>query len=77
MIILIFRLYLPPLIFRKPARLLPRKSNKYIFYLCSIANNTTLLMLVKTFGSAIYGIDAIIITIEVNVSQGSKFFLVG
>jgi magnesium chelatase family protein len=34
-------------------------------------------MLVKTFGSAIYGIDAIIITIEVNVSQGSKFFLVG
>ncbi len=34
-------------------------------------------MLVKTFGSAIYGIDAIIITIEVNVGQGSKFFLVG
>lgn len=34
-------------------------------------------MLVKTYGSAIYGIDAIIITIEVNVGQGSKFFLVG
>ncbi len=34
-------------------------------------------MLVKTYGSAIYGIDAMIITIEVNVGQGSKFFLVG
>ncbi len=34
-------------------------------------------MLVKTYGSAIYGIDAILITIEVNVGQGSKFFLVG
>jgi magnesium chelatase family protein len=34
-------------------------------------------MFVKTFGSAIHGIDAIIITIEVNISQGSKFHLVG
>ena len=34
-------------------------------------------MLVKTYGSAIQGIDAIIITIEVNISKGSKFFLVG
>ncbi|MBN1187214.1 MAG: YifB family Mg chelatase-like AAA ATPase [Bacteroidales bacterium] len=34
-------------------------------------------MLVKTFGSAVYGIDAEIITIEVNAIQGSKFFLVG
>lgn len=34
-------------------------------------------MLVKTYGSAVFGIDAEIITIEVNVSQGSKFFLVG
>ena len=34
-------------------------------------------MLVKTFGCAIHGIDAIIITIEVNISQGSKFHLVG
>ncbi len=34
-------------------------------------------MLVKTFGSAIHGIDAIIITIEVNISQGKKFYLVG
>lgn len=34
-------------------------------------------MLVKTFGSAIHGIDAILITIEVNISSGIKFFLVG
>lgn len=34
-------------------------------------------MLVKTFGSAVFGIDAEIITIEVNATQGSKFFLVG
>lgn len=34
-------------------------------------------MLVKTYGSAIHGIDAITITIEVNVSKGSKFYLVG
>jgi len=34
-------------------------------------------MLVKTFGSAIHGIDALLITIEVNISQGSKFYLVG
>jgi magnesium chelatase family protein len=34
-------------------------------------------MLVKTFGSAVYGINATTITVEVNVGQGSKFFLVG
>jgi magnesium chelatase family protein len=34
-------------------------------------------MLVKTYGSAIHGIDAILITIEVNVSQGKKFYMVG
>ena len=34
-------------------------------------------MLVKTYGSAVFGIDAELITIEVNVCQGSKFFLVG
>ena len=33
-------------------------------------------MLVKTIGSAVFGIDATI-TIEVNVSPGIKFFLVG
>jgi len=34
-------------------------------------------MLSKTFGSAVYGIDATTITVEVNVLQGTKFFLVG
>ncbi len=34
-------------------------------------------MLVKTFGSAVYGINATTITIEVNISQGINFFLVG
>ena len=34
-------------------------------------------MLSKTFGSAVYGIDATTITVEVNVLQGLKFFVVG
>ncbi|MFA5046758.1 MAG: YifB family Mg chelatase-like AAA ATPase [Paludibacter sp.] len=34
-------------------------------------------MLVKTFGAAVQGINATIVTIEVNVSQGIRFFLVG
>lgn len=34
-------------------------------------------MLVKTYGSAVYGIKATTITIEVNVSQGINFILVG
>ncbi len=34
-------------------------------------------MLVKTFASAVFGIDAAIITVEVNVSKGINFFLVG
>jgi magnesium chelatase family protein len=34
-------------------------------------------MLVKTFGSAVYGIKATTVTIEVNVSKGINFFLVG
>ncbi|MBP8960144.1 MAG: YifB family Mg chelatase-like AAA ATPase [Bacteroidales bacterium] len=34
-------------------------------------------MLVKTFASAVTGIDAFTITIEVNVSRGVRFFLVG
>lgn len=34
-------------------------------------------MLVKTYGSAVYGIKATTITIEVNVSQGINFFIVG
>ncbi len=34
-------------------------------------------MLVKTFGSAVYGVNAINITVEVNMSGGQKFFMVG
>lgn len=34
-------------------------------------------MLVKTFGSAVFGIEAITITVEVNIVAGTKFFIVG
>ncbi|MBX3256975.1 MAG: YifB family Mg chelatase-like AAA ATPase [Chitinophagaceae bacterium] len=34
-------------------------------------------MLVKTYGSAVYGVEALTITIEVNVTGGQKFFMVG
>jgi len=34
-------------------------------------------MLVKTFGSAVYGVNATTITVEVNIGQGIQFFLVG
>jgi len=34
-------------------------------------------MLAKVYGSAVYGVDANVITIEVNVSQGIKFYMVG
>ncbi|GAO29157.1 YifB family Mg chelatase-like AAA ATPase [Geofilum rubicundum] len=34
-------------------------------------------MLVKTFGAALTGIDAILITIEVDISRGIRFFMVG
>ncbi len=34
-------------------------------------------MLVKTFGSAVYGVEAITITIEVNVSMGQGYAIVG
>jgi magnesium chelatase family protein len=34
-------------------------------------------MLVKTYGGAVYGVDAQQITMEVNTSNGSAFFLVG
>ena len=34
-------------------------------------------MLVKTYGASVFGIDATTITIEVNLSQGINFFLVG
>lgn len=34
-------------------------------------------MLVKTFGSAVYGIQATTITVEVNILAGTKYFIVG
>jgi magnesium chelatase family protein len=34
-------------------------------------------MLVKTYGCAVFGIEATIITVEVNISNGVNFFLVG
>ena len=34
-------------------------------------------MLVKTFGSAVHGISATTVTVEVNMSQGINFFMVG
>ncbi len=34
-------------------------------------------MLVKVFGAAVQGVDATVVTIEVNTSRGVKFFLVG
>jgi magnesium chelatase family protein len=34
-------------------------------------------MLIKTFGSAVYGINATTITVEVNCDAGTKFYLVG
>lgn len=34
-------------------------------------------MLVKTYGSAVYGVDALTITIEVSVGSGTKYYVVG
>ena len=34
-------------------------------------------MLVKTYGGAVYGVNAAIITIEVNIIQGASFYMVG
>src|SRR3954467_9955745 len=34
-------------------------------------------MLVKTFGSAVYGVEAISITVEVSVGSGKHTFMVG
>ena len=34
-------------------------------------------MLIKTYGSAVFGIDAQTITVEVNIGKGAQYFLVG
>jgi magnesium chelatase family protein len=41
------------------------------------SKNRLLRMLVKTFGAALLGIDATIITVEVSITRGVNFFLVG
>ena len=46
-------------------------------YLPSKSPTKATIMLVKTYGAAVYGIDAATITIEVNLAQGINFFLVG
>jgi Mg chelatase-related protein len=34
-------------------------------------------MLVKTYGSAVYGVEAVTITVEVNVMKGAEYYIVG
>src|SRR5579871_5209094 len=34
-------------------------------------------MLSKTYGSAVHGVNAFIVTVEVTISQGTHFFMVG
>ncbi len=41
------------------------------------ALHTFKIMLVKTYGSAVYGVDALTITIEVSIVSGTKYFVVG
>lgn len=43
----------------------------------TITLKTPNIMLVKTFGCALFGIDAITVTIEVNIDRGINFYLVG
>ena len=50
-----------------------RRTPSDIFYFLLF----TFFMLVKTFGSAVYGVEAITITIEVNVSAGQGYQIVG
>ena len=50
-------------------------SNQLIPNVVVLNKNKT--MLVKTFGSAVQGINATTVTVEVNISQGINFFLVG
>jgi magnesium chelatase family protein len=45
-----------------------------IHYIVSVQSRC---MLVKIYGSAVYGVDAITITVEVNVMKGKNYFIVG
>ena len=49
----------------------------YYIWFCFAVGAKFYNMLVRTFASAVAGIDAVTVTIEVNVSQGVRFFLVG
>src|SRR5450759_400875 len=51
----------------------------FFLYLILVFNCASKLkiMLVRTFASAVTGIDAVTVTIEVNESRGVQFFLVG
>lgn len=42
-----------------------------------VQQHNCLFMLVKTYGGAVVGVDAVIITIEVSITTGIKFYLVG
>jgi magnesium chelatase family protein len=53
-------------------------TNELVFV--NLANNKTnkkSFMLIKTYASAVHGIDATTITIETEISQGIKFYMVG
>lgn len=52
---------------------------KFLVYICPLfrLNHYYFSMLVKSFGAAVQGINATLVTIEVNVSQGIKFMHVG
>jgi magnesium chelatase family protein len=43
----------------------------------NLNNLTAKNMLAKTFGSALHGVDATIITVEVSEGQGQHFYIVG
>jgi len=62
------------ILLKKIAKQLPVRIKKWLKF---NFNFKSLSMLVKTFGAAVQGINATIITIEVNVNQGIHFFLVG
>ena len=45
--------------------------------MCISTDKKNQIMLVKTFGSAVYGVDAATVTIEVNICKGQHYFMVG
>ena len=45
-------------------------------YFCNFRLLNFITLLVKTFGSAVYGIEAITITVEVNISGGNIYYMI-